>query len=145
MRILNYKIDKIVTGRFNLKETDLTDDLRFSLSFQFKVSVDESVICCISEYKYRTDNEIVMDLSLECYFKILDNGLKSLIKDNILTIDTDTLQYLATIAVGTARGEIHARCEMAGSVLQESVLPPVNLTKIITTPSEFCINTDESI
>ncbi|MDE6825153.1 MAG: hypothetical protein K2J18_00145 [Paramuribaculum sp.] len=145
MKILNYKIDKIVTGRFNLKDTDRTDRLRFSLSFQFKVSVDESVICCISEYNYRDDNETVMDLSLECYFSILDNGLKSLIKDNVLTIDTDTLQYLATIAVGTARGEIHARCEMAGSALRETVLPPVNLTKIITTPSEFYLNTVDPV
>ena len=140
MSILNYKIDKIVTERFNLKDPDRTDRLRFSLSFQFKVSVDESVICCISEYKYRDDKEIVMDLSLECYFRILDKGLNSLIKDNVLTIDTETLQYLATIAVGAARGEIHARCEIAGSILKDSVLPPVNLTKIITTPSEFLLS-----
>ena len=144
MSILNYKIDKIVTERFNLKETDGIKNLRFSLSFQFKVSVKESVICCISEFEYRTENENVMTLSLECYFKVLDDGLNSMIKDNVLTIDTETLQYLATIAVGTARGEIHARCELANSALKEIVLPPVNLTEIITTPSEFYMSPDDS-
>lgn len=142
-KILKYKIDKIVTERFNLKEIDEIDNLSFSLAFQFKASVAESVICCISKFEYKSDRDIVMDLSLECYFKILDEGLNSLIQDHVLTIDKETLQYLATIAVGTARGEIHARCEMANSNLQEIVLPPVNLTKIITTPSEFYIDAED--
>ena len=140
MNILNYRIDKIVTKDFKLKETNPNDDLRFSLSFQVKVSMEESAICCISEFQYSTGTEIVMGILLESYFKIANNGLNSLINGNLLTIDPETLQYLATIAVGTARGEIHARCEMAGSPLQHMVLPPVDLTKIITAPSEFQMN-----
>ena len=140
MSILNFKIDRIVTEKFKLKEIDSMEDLRFSLSFQFKLSISESVICCVSEFEYRSNDEPVMEISLDCYFRIVDNELDSMIEDNRVIIDAENLQYLATIAVGIARGEIHARCEVANSPLQEVVLPQVNLTKIITTPSDFLID-----
>lgn len=101
--------------------------------------MEDKIICCVSQYLYKIEKEPLMDLELECYFKIKDDFLSSQINDKTLTIDMDILQYLATIAVGAARGEIHARCEMAGSPLQNIVLPPVNLTKIITSPAEFIL------
>ncbi len=144
MSILNFKIDKIVAKKFILKEPRTIDNLRFSLSFKFKVNTEESVICCISEFEYKAETEKVMEFSLECYFNISEKSLQARIKDNKLIFDVETLQYLATIAVGTARGEIHARCEMANSALKDIVLPPVNLTKIITTPSEFNIMNEDA-
>lgn len=138
MNLIHYKIDKI-SSKFRLSNYDKTDKLRFSLSFRFKVNVEEQIICCVSQYLYKTDQETLMDLELECYFKVMEDYFRSQIKEDTLTIDTNILQYLATIAVGTARGEIHARCAMADSPLQNIVLPPVNLTKIITSPAEFNI------
>lgn len=137
MSVLKYRIDKIVTKEFEVRQIDNIDNLHFSLSFQFKVNVEEKVVCCISHYEYRTEKEIIMQLDLECYFQIEPKHFTSLIKDDVLTIKTEILQYLATIAVGTARGELHARCAIAESPLQEIVLPPVDLTKIIQTPAEF--------
>ena len=137
MSVLKYRIDKIVTKGFKVRQTDNIAKLHFSLSFQFKVNEEGKVVCCISHYEYRTEEEIMMQLDLECYFQIEPKYFTSLIKDDVLTIKTEILQYLATIAVGTARGEIHARCAIAESPLQEIVLPPVDLTKIIHTPAEF--------
>lgn len=137
MSVLRYKIDKIFTKGFDVRFTDNLDKLHFSLSFQFKVSVEEKVVCCISRYEYISEEVAVMQLDLECYFQIEPQYFTSLIKDDVLIIKTEILQYLATIAVGTARGEIHARCECAESRLQDIVLPPVDLTKIIKTPAEF--------
>ncbi|MDE5872126.1 MAG: hypothetical protein K2H22_09315 [Muribaculaceae bacterium] len=74
---------------------------------------------------------------MDCYFQIDPKYFTSQVKDDVLTIKTEILQYLATIAVGTARGEIHARCAIAESPLQEIVLPPVDITRIIQTPAEF--------
>ena len=137
MSVLKYRIDKIVTKGFEVRQTNSIDKLHFSLSFQFKVNVEEKVVCCISHYEFRTEEEIKMLLDLECYFQIEPQYFSSLIKDSVLTIKADILQYMATIAVGTARGEIHARCAIADSPMQDLVLPPVNLTKIIQTPAEF--------
>lgn len=78
-----------------------------------------------------------MEIELECYFKVEEGFFKSLFKNNILTLQPEVLQYLATIAVGTSRGEIHARCEAVQSILQDVVLPPINLTQVIKTPSEY--------
>lgn len=137
MKIFNYKIEKIVKTKFYLIETDKIDKLQFSLSFQFKVNVEDEIICCVSKYTYKDSQAIVMELELECYFKTKDGYFNSQVQGSVLKIDTDVLQYLATIAVGTARGEIHARCEAKGSVLQDMVLPPVNITEIITSQAEF--------
>lgn len=137
MSILKYKIERIKTNEFTLGEECELNNLNFSLSFQFKVNIDERLVACISRYEYLANDVKVMYLDLECYFKIEKENFKSLIKGDILTINKDFLQYMATIAIGVARGEIHARCELAGSSLQEIVIPPINLTKIITTPAEF--------
>ncbi len=137
MSVIEYKIDKLVSKGFYVKNTKHLDKLKFSVSFQFKVSVEETAVCCISHYEYKFGEEDVMLFDLECYFKIQQDYLHSLIKEGVLTIDADILQYLATIAVGAARGEIHARCEKEGSPIQSIVLPPVNLTEIITTPAVF--------
>lgn len=139
MSVLKYKIEKISTQRFSVTPTDKLDKLRFSVSFQFKVNAEEKVVCCISHYEYRTEEEIIMQLDLECYFLIESKYFSSLIKEEVLTISKDILQYLATIAVGAASGEIHARCAIKDSPLQHTVLPPVDLTKIIRTPAEFII------
>ena len=44
---------------------------------------------------------------------------------------------MATIAVGAARGEIHARAEIEKSDLSEVILPPINLVEIIKESAIF--------
>lgn len=139
MSVLKYKIDRIVTKDFWVTNVTELNKLKLSLSFQFKVSSDDKIICCISHYEYERETERLMHLDLECYFQIDHDYFSSLIEDEVLTIKPDILQYLATIAVGAARGEIHARCDLAGSILKDTVLPPVDLTKIIQTPAVFAI------
>ncbi len=137
MSIIKYKIERIITNHFSLENKDEIGKLSFAISFQFKVNTEERLISCISRYRYLSEEINVMQLELECLFKVEKDNFNSLIKDNKLSINQDFLQYMATIAVGAARGEIHARCQIDNSPLQDIVLPPVNLTKIITKPAEF--------
>lgn len=137
MSILKYRIERIMTNKFSLDNNANLGKLSFSISFRFKVNVEERLVSCISRYEYLSGDDKVMQLELECFFIIEKENFKSLVKDKSLTINQNILQYMATIAVGAARGEIHARCQFADSPLQEIVLPPVNLTKIITKPAEF--------
>lgn len=137
MSVLKYKINRIVSDEFFVKDIVDTDNLRLSLSFEFKINVESKAVCCISRYDYMLDQEIMMRLVLECYFQIESAYFESLVKDKVLTIKHEILQYLASIAVGTARGEIHARCQMSDSDIQNIILPPINLTDIIRTPAVF--------
>lgn len=139
MSVLKYRIDRIVTKDFKAVNAAELNKLQFSLAFKFKVNMDDKIICCMSHYEYERENEKLMHLDLECYFQIEPDYFSSLIEDEVLTIKPDILQYLATIAVGAARGEIHARCDISGSILKDTVLPPVDLTKIIRTPAEFAV------
>lgn len=139
MSVFKYRIAKIRVLEFNASQDASLNDLKLTSSFGFKVSFDECVVGCLSQFEYKTSDDTVMYLSLECVFKVEENCFRGLIKDGVLTIPTDMLQYMASIAVGTARGEIHARCEQCGSTLQDVVLPPLNLTEIIKAPSEFLL------
>lgn len=137
MSVLKYKIEKIDVANFELEISDKFEKLQLSTSFEFNVNIEGNLILCKSTYVYKAGEKILMNLELDCYFKVEEECFNSLIKDGVLTINQEMLQYMATIAVGTARGEIHARCQLAGSKLQNVVLPPINLTKIITSPSEY--------
>lgn len=140
--VLKYRIQKIDVRQFKIHKVHESSGLRLASTFQFKVNIEEEIICCVSKYEYKDSEDsgrIAMLLELECYFKVEPKCFKSLIKDSRLIVSPAMLQYMATIAVGAARGEIHARCEIAESPLQNLVLPPINLTKIINSPAEFDI------
>lgn len=135
--ILKYKISGIKTNKFSIDPVHDIDNLQLKSYFKFKVNVEEHIVSCIGLYEYIKDGKDVMQLELECFFKVESGCFKSLIEKDTLTLSQDILQYLATIAVGTARGEIHARCAEVDSVLQDVVLPPINVTNIITSPAIF--------
>lgn len=139
MNVLKYRIEKIDVKNFEVEISDKPEKLQLSTSFEFNVNLEGHLILCKSTYSYKAGEKILMKIELDCYFKVEEECFNSLIKDGILTINQEMLQYMASIAVGTARGEIHARCQLAGSKLQNVVLPPINLTKIITSPSEFTL------
>lgn len=137
MSVLKYRISRLNVSRFSVVETENLDNLQLATSFQFKINIELHLLSCIGIYEYKKADKSIMALDLECYFNVEQEYFNSLIQDDILTINQDMLQYMATISVGAARGEIHARCEVAGSILRDMVLPPINLTQIITTPAIF--------
>lgn len=138
MNILSYKIAGINVIKFSCeKDFNLEKPVNISTGFQFKLNKQDKLIACIGEYKYSQDETPVMALTLECIYMIESSSFDSLRQEDKYVVSADILQYLATISVGTARGEIHARTEASGSALRTVVLPPINLTKIITNDSLF--------
>ena len=68
-----------------------------------------------------------MILELIAYFAIAPEGIAEIQSKG--SVPVDFLRYMGTIAVGAARGIIHAKTE--GTVLNSIVLPPINLVEII--------------
>ena len=138
MSYLKYKILGIRTIDFScLQEIDENISITFNTEYKFRLNKVDCLIGCISNFTYLQQNKVIMNLSLECVFAIEPEFFKSLREGDKYIVSADCLQYLATISVGTARGEIHARSEAANSPVMNLVLPPINLTEIIKTPSEF--------
>lgn len=109
-----------------------TKGMQLQLAFGFAVSRVGQKIKCTGEIDYVNNGKNLMHITTECEFAIEPDAFKEMVDDErTIIVEKDFLQYLATIVVGTARGEMHARLEMANSDLKRFVLPPINLTEIL--------------
>lgn len=125
-----YRIEKIETKQFALFPESLSSgsEVNISTNFTFSVSSDISHIRCISTYKYEQKDALLLVLELATYFGIAPEGISQIKEAG--KIDVEFLRYMATIAVGTARGVIHSQSQ--GTQLNALVLPPINLIPVIT-------------
>lgn len=124
-----YKIARLETNQFaffpeifnNSEEGGVTS------SFEFSMSVDLSTMCCHATFNYVQGDKILLILDMNAYFVIAPEGIEEIKSKG--SVPSDFLRYMGTIAVGAARGIIHAKTE--GTVLNAIVLPPINLMEII--------------
>ncbi len=137
MNKIPYKIFEIITNYFTIVSSDVTKEspINIKTSFEYAVSLADHKIRCKGDYEYIQKDTQLLKTSVTCSFDVESNAFNAMKKDGVLTIPTAFLQYMATINVGTTRGIIHS--QTIGSPLNKIVLPPINLTKIITTPAEF--------
>ena len=129
-----YRIVEIIVNGFNVQSDENLDkniEINVSTEFSYAVNIPAHRVRCFSKYIYTQDEKEVLAFDLTCTFEVKEDAFNSFIKDDKLTLDVDWLRYMATIAVGAARGEIHARAEIEKSDLSEIILPPINLVEII--------------
>lgn len=135
-----YRIIEIIVNGFNVQSDENLDkniEINVSTEFSYAVNIPAHRVRCISKYIYTQEEKEVLSCDLTCTFEVKEEAFNSFIKDDKLTLDVDWLIYMATIAVGAARGEIHARAEIDKSDLSEVILPPINLVEIIKESAIF--------
>lgn len=135
-----YRIVEIIVNGFNVQSDENLDkniEINVSTEFSYAVNIPAHRVRCISKYIYTQEEKEVLSCDLTCTFEVKEEAFNSFIKDDKLTLDVDWLIYMATIAVGAARGEIHARAEIEKSDLSEVILPPINLVEIIKESAIF--------
>lgn len=125
-----YRIEKIETKQFAIfpESLKLGTEVSISTNFTFSVSSDISHIRCVSNYKYEQGGTLLLVLELATFFEIAPEGISRIREAG--RIDVEFLRYMATIAVGTARGVIHSQTQ--GTQMSALVLPPINLVPVIT-------------
>ena len=109
-------------------------------NFMFAVNKETKLVKCIIDYTYVHQGEKVMSLTVSCIFAIEPQAFGEMIHENRFVIEPFFSRYLATINVGAARGEIHARCEIQSSPLSKIVLPPINLVEALPAPITIILN-----
>jgi len=129
-----YRIIQIITQAFEQHPDLLVAEsaVQVKSEYGFAVNVAEHRVRCVSKYIYIQGENELLKLELVCIFEVETEAFENLKKDKELTIPVDFLRYMATICVGTARGNIHARTE--GTTLADVVLPPINLVNTIKEP-----------
>lgn len=126
-----FRIDEMICKQFSALSDKIDDEIVVNSSFTFGVNVAVHHIRCSAIYEYLQNEQSKMRLELICSFDVEENAFNSMLHGKSFELTASFAQYLATINVGAARGEIHARCESQNSNFKDVILPPINLMEII--------------
>lgn len=133
MKTIPFRIVGIETSNFFFKKDVILTDGKIDVTtnFMFAVKKEAKLVKCMIDYAYVCQGEKIMSLTESCIFAIEPQAFGEMIRENKFVIEPFLSQYLATINVGAARGELHARCELNNSPLANIILPPINLVEAL--------------
>lgn len=103
-------------------------------NYEFGVNPEQHLVMAKLTYTYLQNDTEYLSMVLVSSFDVKTEAFATMLHDSTFTLQPFFSQYLSTINVGAARGEIHARCEKAGSALSNVILPPINLVEALPEP-----------
>lgn len=140
-KVIAYRIVQVEVVNFKMQPQQLNekDELGINTSFSFQLNFDLKCIRCLSSFVFTKGGNKLIELTLSCVFSIEPSTFESLYDESKthLTIEAYFCRYMATIAVGAARGVIAVKTE--NSTLNAIVLPPINLMETIKKDSIFTV------
>lgn len=133
MKPIPFRIVGIETSDFFFKKDVVLNSGKIDVTtnFMFAVNKEAKLVKCMIDYIYVLQGEKIMSLTVSCIFAIEPQAFGNMIRENKFVIEPFLSRYLATINVGAARGELHARCEHNNSPLANVILPPINLVEAL--------------
>ena len=139
MNTIPFKVIGLNVEKFELSEcpSSFEGNIDVNTNFSYGVNSASQLVRCLIDYTYVYKGERILNMVFTCVFKIEEEALSKMLQENKFVIDPFFSRYLATINVGAARGEIHARCEALKSPLAQIVLPPINLVEAL--PNDIVI------
>lgn len=139
MKQIPFRIVNIIVEEFQLFTDAKIGHSRVDVrtDFEFGVNRDAHAVSSKIKYTYFQNELPLMQLTLICVFDVKPDEFGALIVEDKFVIEPFFSQYLATINVGAARGEIHARCDAVGSPVANIILPPINLTEPLSDTIEI--------
>lgn len=133
MDTIPFKVIGLNVEKFELAENPviIEGNIDVKTDFSFGVNTASQLVRCLIAYTYVYRGEGILNMVYTCVFKIEDEAFGKMLQENKFVIEPFFSRYLATINVGAARGEIHARCEAVNNPLSRIVLPPINLVEAL--------------
>lgn len=142
---ISFTFIKITTEQFALLDDYVGKKENFNLQTQFKFGVNSSnkvlAIYCLFRFIHEEKPFLILETSSQ--FKIKDNSWGFLIdqKNNNISFPRNFVIYLTMLAVGTARGILHAKTE--DSIFSNMILPAINVDKIINSDVVLSLKEEE--
>lgn len=134
-----YRIIQVHIDAFNMKNEPMEDGSKIGIksSYTFQTQFEQELIRCISDFSFVKDNEQMLNLQLTCVFAVEHEAYQGMYNDDRskVIVPAYFCRYMATIAVGAARGAMAAKIQ--GSELENLVLPPINLVEAIKNDTIF--------
>lgn len=127
-----FMLQSISTDQFAILDEGIipTDDLELLTDLSFGIHAENHTIGVFPKFTFTQNSKPVMLIEIGCHFLLkAEHWDKMKRQDGTIVVPKFVMSHMATIAVGTARGVLHAKTE--GSVLNEFVLPTINVTELI--------------
>ena len=133
MNTIPFKVIGLNVEKFELTEipAKIEGNIDVKTNFSFGVNTASQFVRCLIDYTYVYRGEGILNMVFACVFKIEEEAFAKMMQEDKFVREPFFSRYLATINVGAARGEIHARCEAANNPLSQIVLPPINLVEAL--------------
>lgn len=134
-----YRIVQVHIDDFNMKDQPMEDGAKYGVksNYIFQTQFDQRLIRCASNYTFVKHDEAILNLQLSCVFEVEPEAYDGMFNEDrsILTVPEYFCRYMATIAVGAARGVIATKVDRTN--LENLVLPPINLVDTIQRDTVF--------
>ena len=138
--VIPFNVDELICNKFEIYGELSPGDTDVRTGFTFGVHIPSHHVRCRIVYQYLQNEKLLLELDFTTSFDVQEEAMQSMVRGDKFVIEPYFAQYLATINVGAARGEIHARSEMAKSSFVDAILPPINLMEAI--PDDIEIEID---
>lgn len=138
---VGFKLRKIVTEQFAIIEEQFTEKEKVRLNNGFRFGIDQSkhLIVVFANFKFEISGKPFLIIEAGCFFEIEEKKWDEFLglEGKILTIPKNIMAYLATLAVGTTRGILHAKTE--NTPFNNYFIPTINVAKMIAEDVVFDI------
>lgn len=131
---IGFRLIKIVTEQFAVIEQEINEEeITLHAAVDFGIDPKNKVVGCFCRFKFNTADTTFIVIDLKCEFKVRKQEWDSFIKENSVVFPAGFLRHLATIAVGTTRGVLHAKTE--NTSFNKYFLPTINVNDFVNEQS----------
>lgn len=126
-----FRLNSIATSEFAIIEDISVNEETISLKtgIGFNVDIKNNIIGVEPKFVFLSEDHPFMIVGVQCNFYITQDSLDENLLENKYTFPLGFITHLAIIAVGTARGVLHAKTE--NTPYNKYLIPTINLTEII--------------
>lgn len=132
---IGFQLIGVRTEQFAIVDPDFDTNTQLAIAANFEIGKDDNnkIISLLFISKFKHQDKPIIILECSCHFKIEDASwakFKEPDSDTFI-VPKGFMTHLAIIAVGTARGILHAKTE--GTRFNGYLLPTLNVSEIFTT------------
>lgn len=138
-----FRLVAITTEDFStVKSNFQSDDINIGINLAVDVQVNAAdyIVAMATRFEFHQNTQPILTLESICHFQVDDKYWPQFVKDESLVIPANLLTHFLVLAVGTARGIIHAKRPMW---LQGLILPTLDVSKLIIEDRIFALNGEE--
>lgn len=133
-KIIGFTLKQVLTHQFAIIEDAFKADEKVNFAFElnFATNATEKMIRVGIRMRFEQQQVPFLLLETSCSFKIKEDDWKEMTEIaecNKAVVPKDFATHLAMLAVGTARGVLHAKTEQ--TEFNRFMVPTIDLTKII--------------